>query len=118
MRLLATLRIADVLLPRIDRVKECIPRARGRARLILLYVEIHVQEAEECYVGREQVRSMYQDRVRSYADNGPPHTPHVTTNLPLDVSRHIDELVRTRTRRASDHHGSAHRQVPPTAAAD
>ena len=31
------------------------------------------------------MRSMYEDWVRIYPDNGTPHTKHTTTNLQLDV---------------------------------
>lgn len=46
---------------------------------------IEVTETGATYTGREEVRSMYEDWVRIYPDNGTPHTKHVTTNLQLDV---------------------------------
>ncbi|MEU6379400.1 nuclear transport factor 2 family protein [Streptomyces sp. NPDC046909] len=46
---------------------------------------IHVHETGEEYAGRDEIRAMYEDWVRTYPDNGTPHTRHVTTNLILDV---------------------------------
>lgn len=46
---------------------------------------IEVTETGGIYTGRDEVRSMYEDWVRIYPDNGTPHTKHTTTNLQLEV---------------------------------
>lgn len=46
---------------------------------------ITVEENGLTVSGTAQVQAMYERWTRRYADNGTPHTRHVTTNLILDV---------------------------------
>jgi ketosteroid isomerase-like protein len=52
---------------------------------LFTHATITVEENDVVVSGKDETQAMYEQWTRRYADNGTPHTRHVTTNLILDV---------------------------------